>query len=128
MVKRQVNVIRVQRSLARLSKLPPPAFRVLLHGLATVYGWKIKKCARETGMSESTVKRALKLLLDLKYVTRENKADHPYWFRYRFYTSPVLMDHERPWYNGMMRINNGDISTVAIQEKIDSGEWRKPDN
>ena len=83
--------------------------------------------------NEETTKELLGLtkeqvLLDLKYVTRENKADHPYWFRYRFYTSPVLMDHERSWYNGMMRANSGDISTVAIQERIDSGEWRKPDN
>lgn len=129
MRRKNLDVLRIPRGLARVSKLPPPVFRVLLHGLGTFYGWSVARCVRETGLSESTVKRALKVLLDLKYVTREPKNNnHPNWFRYRFYSSPVLLDYERPWYNEMMRANNGDISTVAIQEPIDSGNWRNPES
>lgn len=119
--------LRVPRSFMRMSKLDPMAFRVLMHGRAYPRGWKPQKCARECGISLSSVKRAMKTLKEMGFAYTVPHPLNRKRFGYRFRFQPSMTDENKPWYNEMMRKNNGDLDGVLMLPKIDDGRWRRED-
>jgi DNA-binding transcriptional MocR family regulator len=104
------------------------AFRVLMHGMSYIKAWKPKHCARECGISLSSVKSATRRLKKMGYVYTVPHPIKRNKFGYRFRLTPSLPDEEKPWYREMMRVNNGDLDGIVMGPVIDNGEWRKPGN
>jgi DNA-binding MarR family transcriptional regulator len=121
------SAISVPRSFARLSKLDPTSFRILIHAHTYRTGWKPKKCVRECGISLSSVQRAVKRLKEMGYIYTVPHPVNPRLRGYRFRFAPNLPDEKKPWFKEMMRENNGAVDGVVFMPKIDDGEWKKPD-
>lgn len=109
--------VAVPRSFLRLCKLTPIEFRVLMNGI-TYNGKKYDPmtCAKNIGMSITTVRRALDKLQSKGYaILHEGK--------WKFYLQPVVPDEEKPWFKDMMRLNNGDVDGVVYESGYEEKDW-----